>query len=117
MEYIDIYDPEGNLLGKKSKLDAVKDNNWHKAVHLWVINSKGELLLQKRSPDKDINPDMWDFPAGGHVDSGEESIVACLREAKEELGIDVNESDIKYLFTVKSTPGHPTKPIKHYHIN
>jgi isopentenyldiphosphate isomerase len=59
----------------------------HPVVHLHVLNSKGELYLQKRSLSKDIQPGKWDTAVGGHVDYGEEIETALRREAREELGI------------------------------
>jgi len=59
----------------------------HPVIHLHVLNSKGELYLQKRSMLKDIQPGKWDTAVGGHVDYGESVDEALLREAREELGI------------------------------
>ena len=59
----------------------------HPVIHLHVLNSKGELYLQKRSMLKDIQPGKWDTAVGGHVDYGESIDDALLREACEELGI------------------------------
>ena len=59
----------------------------HMVVHVLVFNSKGELLLQKRSMDKDVAPGRWDTSVGGHVNSGEAVTDAVLRETEEELRI------------------------------
>jgi len=65
----------------------------HPVVHLHVFNSAGQLFLQKRSLNKDIQPGMWDTSVGGHVDFEETIGVtdwvrpALEREACEELGI------------------------------
>ena len=55
------------------------------------------MLLQKRSKEKKLWPNLWDVTLGGHVDSGEFGRQALIREAKEELGLDLNDDDIKYL--------------------
>ena len=50
----------------------------------------GQVLLVHRSPDRDVYPDVWDFP-GGHVEPGESGPVALVRELAEELGVVVPE--------------------------
>jgi isopentenyldiphosphate isomerase len=59
----------------------------HPVVHLHIFNKKGEILLQKRSMNKDIQPGKWDTSVGGHVDYGETIEEALFREVEEELGI------------------------------
>jgi len=59
----------------------------HRAVHLVVMNEKGEVLLQQRSARKDSHPGWWDISVGGHVDVGETYEDAATRELREELGI------------------------------
>jgi 16S rRNA (adenine1518-N6/adenine1519-N6)-dimethyltransferase len=59
----------------------------HRAVHIFLLNSAGELFLQQRSYRKDTFPRKWDSSAAGHVDV-EESYEACAsRELREELGL------------------------------
>jgi len=52
-----------------------------------VLNSKGEMFLQKRSANKDTYPGYWDTSVGGHVGPGESYDEAARREMMEELGI------------------------------
>lgn len=71
---------------------------YHKAVVLFIINSNNEVLLQKRSQNKKLWPNMWDISAGGHVLAGEYGFEAAIREVKEELGIDgIRIKDILFL--------------------
>lgn len=68
----------------------------HPVVHLHIINRKGELYLQKRSPKKDLYPGRWDTAVGGHVAYGESLLEALYRESSEELGLyDFNPVFIK----------------------
>ena len=69
---------------------------WHRVSHVIVINSKGEILLQKRSKSKFIQPGKWDTSVGGHLDPGESYIEGAVREMKEELGI--KEVPIRFLY-------------------
>jgi len=59
-------------------------------VHVFVFNKHGDVYLQKRSHLKDVHPRMWDSSAAGHLDVGESYAVCALREAKEELGIQLD---------------------------
>jgi isopentenyldiphosphate isomerase len=65
----------------------------HRAVHILVFSPIGELFLQKRSPNKDENPGLWDTSAAGHVDSCEDYPESARRELQEELGLNepINE--------------------------
>jgi isopentenyldiphosphate isomerase len=67
-------------------------------VHVVVRNKSGELLMQLRSKDKDIQPDKWDTSVGGHIHSGEEIPVAVVRETKEEIGLKVDFSDFEFCY-------------------
>lgn len=103
MEYFDILDENGNLTGTKKERSKVhQDGDWHRAVHIWIINDKNELLLQRRSPNKDSHPNMWDISSAGHLSAGDESLTGAMREISEELGINVQAEQLEYLFTLKS---------------
>lgn len=101
MEKIDVLDNKGNKTGEvKLKSEAHRDGDWHKAVHVWIVNSKGEILLQLRSKDKDTHPDCWDISAAGHVSAGEDSITSAMRETEEELGVILEPRDFLFIGSV-----------------
>lgn len=107
MEYLDILDENGNLTGKFKEKNAIyNDGDWHRSVHIWILNSKNEILVQKRHPKKETFPNLWAISVAGHVISGENSIEAAIREVKEEINNDIEESDLTYLFTLKRTQAH-----------
>ena len=88
IEYFPIVTEAGEVIGKASRKECHSGTFLlHPVVHLHVFNSKGEIYLQKRAPDKDIQPGKWDTSVGGHVDYGEETEEALRREVREELGI------------------------------
>jgi 16S rRNA (adenine1518-N6/adenine1519-N6)-dimethyltransferase len=66
----------------------------HRAVHIFVLNSAGELFLQRRSYRKDTFPRKWDSSAAGHVDLGEPYDVCASRELREELGLSAEPIEI-----------------------
>ena len=75
----------------------------HRAVHILVFNEQGNLFLQKRSMQKDLNKGLWDTSAAGHVDAGEDYTTSAIREAEEELGIEIKDS-LRSLFKLSPTP-------------
>ena len=70
---------------------------YHKSVWIWIVNSKGEILVQKRALTKKKGPGKWDMSSAGHIDAGESCLQGCVRETTEELGIDVKEEDFIFL--------------------
>jgi len=104
MEYLDICDAEGNLTGqKKTKKEAHEQGLWHRSVHVWIINSQNEILLQRRSPLVDNYPNMWDISAAGHVSAGEDCVRAALRETEEEIGLKIKPEELEQIGEVKQT--------------
>jgi len=96
VELVDVLDKNGNATGiSKSILEAHKDGLWHQASHIWVFNSKGEIILQKRAKKKVSYPDLWDISAAGHISEGEHPDEAAIRELHEEIGIRVNSGKLK----------------------
>jgi 16S rRNA (adenine1518-N6/adenine1519-N6)-dimethyltransferase len=67
-----------------------RDNLFHRAVHILLVNGRDELLLQKRSFRKDRFPECWDSSASGHVDAGESYLDCGARELQEEIGVRAN---------------------------
>lgn len=103
MEYIDIYTEFGEKINQKEQKELAHEKGlYHKAVHVWILNNKGELLLQRRNKDKKIYPNMLDVSFAGHISSGETSIDAIKREGKEELGLDIDINNLEYLFSYKA---------------
>ncbi len=94
MELIKIVDEQGNFTGEIMERKKAHDKNLlHNEISVFVINSKKQVLLQKRSANKRFNPNKWGLCAG-HVKASEDLITAVLRELKEELGIEVSKNDI-----------------------
>ena len=86
-EWLDIVDSDDRIIGAAPRATVHEKAYMHRAVHIMLCNSAGEVFLQLRSHDKDTNPGLWDTSCAGHIDSGESLIVGALRELQEELGI------------------------------
>ena len=97
MEYLDIYDKDIKLTGKKIEMyqsrDDLKDGEYFLFEQAWIINSNNEILLTRRAPNKKYSG-IWE-PTSGHVQSGENSLEGIERELEEELGLKVREDEIE----------------------
>ena len=91
MEYFDIVDNEGLPTGSTvARETAHRDGIRHRTAHVWIVRAKPDgydILLQKRSPDKDSFPGLYDTSSAGHIPVGDEPLVSALRELSEELGL------------------------------
>ncbi len=107
-ELVDIFDGDGKPTGvTKLKSEAHRDGLWHRAVHVWLYNSRGEILLQLRAKGKQLYPGVWDLSAAGHVAAGEDPVAAAARELEEELGLRVAQADLEFFKSVKNSPPYP----------
>ncbi len=101
MELWDILDEQGNKTGGTIiRGEQLQDGEYHLVVHIWILNDKGEFLIQKRADHLKLMPGLW-AATGGSVVSGEDGRTAAIREAKEELGIDVDTANMTRLRTIK----------------
>ena len=97
-ETIDILSTNGVPTGvTTTEKEAHKKGLWHKTADVFILNSKGELLIQKRSSHMDSHPDMFHLSAGGHLVSGEASTVGVLRELHEELGLSAKPEELIFV--------------------
>ena len=91
-EWLSEVDEHDEVIGPRARADIHRLKLRHRSVHILVFNTQGALFLQRRSPDKDINPGLWDTSAAGHVDHGEDYDQSARRELEEELGIVVADT-------------------------
>ena len=90
-EIFDVVNECDEVIGQQTRSEVHRMGLRHRAIHLLVYNSIGELFLQKRSIKKDCFPDTWDSSASGHLDSGEDYDRCILREPREELGLKLKQ--------------------------
>jgi isopentenyldiphosphate isomerase len=100
MEIFDIIDENGNPTGKTVERSiAHAEGIRHRTAHIWIIrrkNGRTEILLQKRSRNKDSFPGKFDTSSAGHIQAGDEPLESALRELKEELGIHAVPEDLQF---------------------
>lgn len=98
-EIWDLYNENRELLGKDHiRGKKLPIDSYHLVVHVWIRNSKGEYLISQRSANRPTFPSMWET-VGGSVVKGEDSLQGAIREAKEEVGVDLVPENGKVLFT------------------
>lgn len=106
MEIIDLYNKKKEKLNKTFIREQGEPElgEYKLSVHVWILNNKGELLIQKRNENLTRNPGKWAY-TGGAVDTKETSLQAALRETEEELGIEVDNDKIEFLLSFKREHG------------
>ncbi|HEY3762854.1 MAG TPA: NUDIX domain-containing protein [Verrucomicrobiae bacterium] len=98
-DIFDIVNEHDEVIGAKPRSVVHAQGLLHRAVHVFVFNSRGEIFLQKRSMNKDRQPGVWDSSCSGHVDSGEAYDQTAVRELGEEIGL-VLKSTPEKLFKI-----------------
>jgi isopentenyl-diphosphate delta-isomerase type 1 len=86
-EIFDVVNERDEVIGRAPRSEVHARGLLHRAIHVFVFNSRGEILLQKRSMKKDRQPGVWDSSCSGHVDSGEDYDQTAMRELQEEIGL------------------------------
>lgn len=97
-EYLDLVDENDVVIGKKlrSEIYAEKLSNY-RVANAFIVNSKGEMWIPRRTADKKIYPSCLDMSVGGHVESGEGYDETFKREVAEELNIDTDKVECRLL--------------------
>ncbi len=88
-EMFDVVDEHDQVTGQQPRSVVHRLGLMHRAAHLLVFNSQGEVFLQKRSLKKDRQPGVWDSSASGHLNAGESYDACVVREAREEIGLQL----------------------------
>ena len=98
-EIWDLYNENRELLGKDHvRGEQLPIDGYHLVVAVWIRNSKGQYLISQRSANRPTYPLMWEC-VGGSVVKGEDSLLGAIREAKEEVGVDLMPENGQVLFT------------------
>lgn len=104
MELWEVLDDKGNPTGEiMEKYDKMFFDRglYHLGSDVWIINSENKILIQKRSENKRLEPNVWAM-TGGSVIVGENSLETIVREAKEELDITIDSNKLKLITKFKT---------------
>lgn len=89
-EIFDVVNDLDEVVDQRPRSEVHRLGLMHRATHVLVFNSKGEVFLQKRSMLKDRQPGLWDSSASGHLACGEDYDSCAVRELEEEIGLRVS---------------------------
>ncbi len=99
-EYLDLRREDGSRTGAVKERSLVhRDGDLHGTAHVWIVRPDGEhfdLLLQKRSAEKDAYPGCWDISSAGHLPAGSDFPESALRELREELGLSAAPEELYF---------------------
>lgn len=100
MEMLDVVDALGNPTGKVAERErAHAEGIRHRTAHVWILRKVPDsiqILLQRRSPDKDSYPGCYDISSAGHIPAGVDYVSSALRELEEELGVVADAQQLHY---------------------
>lgn len=94
-EIFDVVNERDEVVGRQTRGEVHRLGLMHRAVHVLVFNSRGQVFLQKRSLKKDRQPGLWDSSASGHLDCGESYDACAARELREEIGLELSTTPQK----------------------
>lgn len=102
-ELLDVVNERDEVIDRRPRHEIHRLGLRHRAAHLLVFDPAGRLFLQRRSATKDMHPGCWDTSAAGHVDAGETYDACVVREAREELGLELSGTPPR-LFRIDACP-------------
>ena len=103
-EIFDVLNENGEFTNQIGTREECHNKGlWHRAVVVFIISTDNKkILLQQRSANKKLWPNLWDITAGGHVLTGEFGYQTVIRETKEEIGVDITKNDLEFIGGTKS---------------
>lgn len=94
-EFLNVLDQRGNKTGRSKPLTQVhRDGSWHESSHVWIYNSEGEILFQKRAKTT-FFPGLLDISVRGHITKGKRPKETAIREVKEKINLKIKDKDLK----------------------
>ncbi len=89
-EYLDLVNENDEVITSRPRSEIYAENlSNFRVINVFLINSKGQLWIPRRTAHKPIFPLALDFSAAGHVSSGETYDEAFAKEVREEINIDI----------------------------
>jgi isopentenyl-diphosphate delta-isomerase len=108
-EYFDLVDEHDMVVGSRPGSECLEKGLLHRAILVFLTNSRGQVYVQKRAKDALFCPGYWSASVTGHVSSSETYLQAAKREIKEELGINCELAELGKFMTPKWKMGDRTE--------
>lgn len=103
MELFDLYDENRIKTGMTMERGKPEPKGFYRmVVHICIFNDRGKMLIQRRQDNKHGWSGMWDFTVGGSAVAGDTSRQAAAREVREEIGIELADSELRRALTVQT---------------
>ena len=96
-EWFDVVDALDHPIGRELREEVHRRGLFHRAVHVFVLDGDDLMVVQRRSSDKDTAPGLWCSSCSGHLDAGEDYLVATVRELREELGLATSPEALRQI--------------------
>ena len=93
-EQVILVDEQDNPIGLMPKLEAHQKALLHRAFSVFILNQKGELMLQQRAKHKYHSPGLWTNTCCSHQRDGETNIQAGKRRLQEEMGFSTELKEV-----------------------
>jgi isopentenyl-diphosphate delta-isomerase len=110
-ELLDLVDENDKVINTVNRIlyyqKDKKPTGYLRSAELFIRNNKGQLWIPRRTAQRKIAPNGLDYSCGGHVASGEDYLTSLVREAKEELNMDINPNSLAYIKKFYPTEGSP----------
>ncbi|MDD4989196.1 MAG: isopentenyl-diphosphate Delta-isomerase [Candidatus Pacebacteria bacterium] len=104
-KHIILVNEKDEQVGEEEKLKAHLEGKLHRCLSIFIFNSKGEMLLQRRAKEKYHSGGLWTNACCGHQDPGEENESAAHRCLNLEMGFDCPLKEI-FTFTYRAELDH-----------
>jgi isopentenyldiphosphate isomerase len=99
-EWFDVVDALDRPIGRERREVVHSRELFHRAIHVFVLDAAGRMLVQKRSMLKDSAAGLWCSSCSGHLDAGEDYLGAAVRELEEELGLEIDPENLTHILSV-----------------
>lgn len=102
-EFVILVDEQDQETGISEKLEAHKTGQLHRAISVFIFNSRNEMLLQKRAENKYHSGGLWTNACCSHPRPGEDTGGAAKRRLQEEMGLECNSLQFVFSFTYRAS--------------
>ena len=101
MEQFDLYTADREKTGRTmTRGEPTPEGFYRLVVHVCIFDPQGRMLIQQRQPFKRGWSNLWDISVGGCAVAGDTSRKAAERETREELGLEIDLTDVRPTMTI-----------------